>query len=84
MKIKLSKFKINAGVIVKKHTNNLTEMAEFESVVVNSISKFNAGRNVSIVSGHEVTLDPSGKTPPQVGPDPSRVEKLVQMEPPKN
>ena len=42
MKIKLSKFKTNAGVIVKKHTRNLTEMAKFESVAVNSISKFNA------------------------------------------
>ena len=29
-----------------------------------SISKFFAGRDVNIVSGHQVTLDPSGGTPP--------------------
>ena len=45
------------------------------------ISKFFAGRNVNILSSHQVTLNPSGKIPSQAGPDPSRVEKLVQMEP---
>ena len=49
-----------------------------------SISKFFACKNVNIVSGHQVTLDPSGKNPPLIGPDPSRIEKLVQMQPPKN
>ena len=42
------------------------------------------GRDTNIVSGYQVTLDPSGKTPPKIGPDPSRIEKLVQMQPPKN
>ena len=49
-----------------------------------SISKFFAGREVNIVSGHQVTLDPSGRQPPLVGPDPSRVEKLANMQPPTN
>ena len=49
-----------------------------------SISKFFAGREVNIVSGHQVTLDPSGGTPPQIGPDPARVEKLADMQPPAN
>ena len=44
-----------------------------------SISKFFAGRNINIVSGHQVTLDPSGKNPPLIGPDPGTIEKLVQM-----
>ena len=38
-----------------------------------SISKFYAGRDTNIVSGHQVVLDPSGKNPPQIGPDPSRI-----------
>ena len=38
----------------------------------------------NIVSGHLATLDPSRKNPPQIGPDPARVEKLVNMQPPKN
>ena len=46
------------------------------------ISKFFAGRDTNIVSGHQVVLDPSGKNPPQIGPDPGRIEKLVQMQPP--
>ena len=49
-----------------------------------SISKFFAGREVNIVSGHQVTLDPSGGKPPLIGPDPSRVEKLANMQPPSN
>ena len=49
-----------------------------------SISKFFAGREVNIVSGHQVTLDPSGRQPPLVGPDPSHVEKLANMQPPTN
>ena len=39
---------------------------------------------MNIVSGHQVTLDPSGGKPPQIGPDPSRVEKLANMQPPSN
>merc|ERR1712041_10244 len=35
-------------------------------------------------SGHLVTLDPSGKSPPKISPDPARVEKLANMQPPKN
>ena len=49
-----------------------------------SISKFFAGRETNIVSGHLVTLDPSGKQQPLVGPDPARVEKLANMQPPTN
>ena len=49
-----------------------------------SISKFFAGRDTNIVSGHQVVLDPSGERPPQIGPDPSRIEKLTHMQPPKN
>ena len=49
-----------------------------------SISKFFASRNMNIVSGHQVTLDLSGKNPPLIGPDPGRIEKLVQMQPTKN
>ena len=49
-----------------------------------SISKFFAGREVNIVSGHQVTLDPSGGQPPLVGRDPSRVDKLANMQPPSN
>ena len=32
-----------------------------------SISKFFAGRETNIVSGHQVVLDPSGKEPPLIG-----------------
>ena len=49
-----------------------------------SISKFFTGREVNIVSGHQVTLDPSGGKPPQIGLDPARVEKLADMQPPTN
>ena len=49
-----------------------------------SISKFHTGRSECIVSGHRVVLDPSSANPPKVGPDPSRVEKLANMEPPRN
>ena len=49
-----------------------------------SISKFFAGREVNIVSGHQVTLDPSGGKPSLIGPDPSHVEKLANMQPPSN
>ena len=37
----------------------------------------------NIVSGHLVILDPSGEKPPQIGPDPARIEKLTNMQPPK-
>ena len=47
------------------------------------ISKFYAVRVENIVSGHLVILDPSGKTPPQIGPDPARIEKLTNMQYPK-
>ena len=47
-----------------------------------SISKFFAGRDVKVVSGHLVTLDPSGGKPPLISPDPSREEKLASMLPP--
>merc|ERR1712240_104711 len=49
-----------------------------------SISKFFAGRETNIVSGHQVILDPSGKEAPKIGPDPARVEKLANMQPPTN
>ena len=49
-----------------------------------SISKFFAGRETNIVSGHQVILDPSGKQQPLTGPDPARVEKLANMQPPTN
>ena len=49
-----------------------------------SISKFFAGREVNIVSGHQVTLDPSGGKPLLIGPDPSHVEKLANIQPPSN
>ena len=39
---------------------------------------------MNIVSRHQVTLDPSGGKPPLIGPDPSRVEKLANMQPPSN
>ena len=48
-----------------------------------SISKFFAGRVSNIMSGHLVILDPSGKNPPQIGPDPARIEKLTNMQPSK-
>ena len=49
-----------------------------------SISKFFAGRETNIVSGHQVVLDPTGKQPPLVGLDPAHVEKLANMQPPTN
>ena len=49
-----------------------------------SISQFTAGRERNIISGYEVILDPSGKTLLKIGPDPRRIEKLIQMKPPKN
>ena len=48
-----------------------------------SIKKFYTGRVSNIVSGHLVILDPSGKNPPKIGPDPARIEKLINMQPPK-
>ena len=48
-----------------------------------SISKLFAGRVSNIVSGHLVILDPSGEKPPQIGPDPARIEKITHMQPPK-
>ena len=47
-----------------------------------SISKFSAGRPVNIISGFQVTLDPTGQNPPMIGPDPARVDKLIGMKPP--
>ena len=44
-----------------------------------SISKFYVGREKSIVSCHQVILDPSGEKPPHIGPDPIRNEKLTRM-----
>ena len=38
----------------------------------------------NIISGHLVILDPSGEKPPQIGPDPARIENLTNMQPPKN
>ena len=48
-----------------------------------SISKFFAGRVSNVMSGQLVILDPSWKNPPQVGPDPARIEKLTNIQPPK-
>ena len=47
-----------------------------------SISKFYTGRVSNIVPGHLVILDPSGKIPPKIGPDPARIEKLTNIQPP--
>ena len=47
-----------------------------------SISKFFAGRPCNIVSGFRVILDPSGISPPQIGPDPDRVKQFSQIKPP--
>ena len=63
------------------------EIAAQESIkrgVTWSISKFFTNREVNIVSGHQVTLDLSGGKSPLIGPDPSRVEKLANMQPPSN
>ena len=62
----------------------ITTKESIKQGVTWSISKFFAGREVNIVSGHQVTLDPSGGKPPLIGPDPSRVEKLANMQPPSN
>ena len=44
-----------------------------------SISKFFAGRPCNIVSGFRVVLDPSGvEEPPQIGPDPDRVNSCLR------
>ncbi len=57
--------------IIAKNLRELRERLEItarESIkrgVTWSISKFFAGREVNIVSGHQVTLDPSGGTPPR-------------------
>ena len=48
-----------------------------------SIMKFFPGRVTNTVSGHQVILDPSGENPPQIGPDPARIEKLTHMQPQK-
>ena len=42
LKTKLKKFKSYADAAAKKHENNLADMAKFESMMVDSISKFNA------------------------------------------
>ena len=47
-----------------------------------SISKFFMGRPVNMVSGFQLTLDPTGKESPKIGPDPSRIENLQMMQPP--
>merc|ERR1711895_181681 len=76
--------------IIAKSMRELRERLEIaarESIkrgVTWSISKFFAGREVNIVSGHQVTLDPSGVNPPEIGPDPARVKKLADMQPPEN
>ena len=62
----------------------ITALESIKRGVTWSISKFFAVRDVNIVSGHQVTLDPSGGKPPLIGPDPSRVEKLANMQPPTN
>ena len=49
-----------------------------------SISKFFASRNINIVSRRQVTLNPSRGEPSMKGPHPSRVKKLVNMQPPSN
>ena len=70
-----------------KELRERLEIAARESIkrgVTWSISKFFAGREVNIVSGHQVTLDPSGVNPPEIGPDPARVKKLADMQPPEN
>ena len=36
-----------------------------------SISKFTLGRDVNVVSGFQLTLDPTGKESPKLGPNPS-------------
>ena len=53
-----------------------------ESDIYGCTRSIYAGRDKNIISGHQVILDPSGKKPPQIGPDPSRIEKLTQMQPP--
>ena len=35
-----------------------------------------------MVSGFQLTLDPTGKESPKIGPDPSHIEKLQMMQPP--
>ena len=65
--------------IIAKNLRELRERLEItarESIkrgLTWSISKFFVGREVNIVSGHQVTLDPSGGTPPQIGADPAHV-----------
>ena len=46
------------------------------------ISKFFAARPCNIVSGFKVVLDPSSMNPSQIGPDPDRVNKFSQIQPP--
>ena len=60
----------------------ITARESLKCSVTWSISKFFAGRETNIVSGHQVVLDPSGKQQPLVGPDHVRVEKLADMQPP--
>merc|ERR1712030_250983 len=48
-----------------------------------SISKFQIGTQV-VTSGFQITTDPTGKTTPKLGPDPARVEKLTNMQKPKD
>ena len=47
-----------------------------------SIYKFFAGRSCNIVSGFRAVLDPSGISPPQIGPDPEWVKQFSQIKPP--
>ena len=47
-----------------------------------SISKFFAARPVNVVSGFQFTLDPPEKETHKIGLDPSRIEKLREMQPP--
>ena len=47
-----------------------------------SISKIFAGTPVNIVSSFEVVLDSSVVKSPKIDPDPSRVKKFVEIQPP--
>ena len=75
---------IASSLSVLRSRLKITAREAIKRGVTWSISKFFAGRDVNIVSGHLVTLDPSGGKPPVIGPDPSRVEKLANMPPPTN
>ena len=73
-----------SGLAELRERLEITARVALKRGVTWSISKFFASREPNIVSGHQVTLDPSGKQPPLVGPDPARVEKLANMQPHTN